>query len=212
MVIKEMTIDDCLKVLSRECLGRLACAHDNQPYVVPIYFVYEEPYVYGFTTLGQKVEWMRSNPLVCVELDAVENFNEWTSILLFGRYEELPEPPGNPEFDQELRRAHEPGQVMVQPMSVGCPSGQEARRHAYHLLQKHRVPWWEPGSTSETYRHLHQPSPTIFYRVRINRITGRRAMPSPGLPVASRTSPSARDREGLLRKFLHALLLRRRHF
>ena len=73
MVIQEMTRDDCLNALARARLGRLACTHENQPYVVPIYFVYEEPYLYGFTTPGLKVEWMRSNPLVCVELDAVED-------------------------------------------------------------------------------------------------------------------------------------------
>jgi len=191
MVIKEMTRDECLIALSRASVGRLACARDNQPYVVPIYFVYEDPYVYGFTTLGQKVEWMRSNPLVCVELDDVENFDQWTSILLFGRYEELPEPPSTPEFDQEQRRAGEPCQEMVHPISVGCPPGPQARRHAHELLQEHRVPWWEPGSASDDYRHSRQPSPSIFYRIRIDRITGRRAMPSSGPPVVSRTSPSA---------------------
>jgi len=205
MVIQEMSSDDCLIALSRATLGRLACAHDNQPYVVPIYFVYEEPYVYGFTTLGQKVEWMRSNPLVCVELDEVENFDQWTSILLFGRYEELPEPPRTPEFDQEQRPAHGPLQERKQPISVSCPPDQQARRQAHELLQKHRVPWWEPGSASEAYRHIHQPSPTIFYRIRIDRITGRRAMPSPGRPVASRSSPSARDSQSLLRRVFHAL-------
>ena len=84
MVVQEMMKNDCLDALARASLGRLACARDNQPYVVPIYFVYEEPYLYGFTTLGQKIEWMRSNPLVCVELDEVESYEQWMSILVFG--------------------------------------------------------------------------------------------------------------------------------
>ena len=73
------------------------CAHKNLPYVVPIYFVYEDPYLYGFTTLGQKVEWMRSNPQVCVELDEIVNGTQWMSIVIFGRYQELPDAPENVE-------------------------------------------------------------------------------------------------------------------
>jgi nitroimidazol reductase NimA-like FMN-containing flavoprotein (pyridoxamine 5'-phosphate oxidase superfamily) len=179
MLIQEMSERDCLDALTGARLGRLACAHDNQPYVVPIYFVYEEPYLYGFTTLGQKVEWLRANPLVCVELDEVENFDQWTSILLFGRYEELPEPPGTPEFDQEQRREHEPWQAMGPPVSVSSAPGQQARLRAHELLQAHRVPWWEPGSASGRHRNPDQPAPSIFYRVLVDRITGRRATPSP---------------------------------
>jgi nitroimidazol reductase NimA-like FMN-containing flavoprotein (pyridoxamine 5'-phosphate oxidase superfamily) len=205
MFIQEMSESDCFNALTRAKLGRLACARDNQPYLVPVYIVYEEPYLYGFTTLGQKVDWMRSNPLVCVELDEVENFDQWTSIFLFGRYEELPELPGTPEFDQEQRREHEPGQAMVSPTSVSSTPGQQARLHAHELLQEHRVPWWEPGCASGTHRNPDQPLTPIFYRIRIDRITVRRAPPSPGGPVGSRTCSPIRDSRGRLGKLFQAL-------
>src|SRR5262245_54151651 len=73
MLVQEMTEAECLNTLARTRLGRLACAHQNQPYIVPIYFAYEQPYLYAFTTPGQKVEWMRYNPLVCLEVDEVED-------------------------------------------------------------------------------------------------------------------------------------------
>ena len=41
MVIHEMTEKDCSEILSRTSLGRLGCALDNQPYVVPINFAHE---------------------------------------------------------------------------------------------------------------------------------------------------------------------------
>jgi hypothetical protein len=44
MIVREMTEAECLTTLARTRLGRLACAHENQPYVVPIYFVYETFY------------------------------------------------------------------------------------------------------------------------------------------------------------------------
>lgn len=38
MLIHRMTKAECLDLLARSRLGRLGCAHQNQPYVVPIYF------------------------------------------------------------------------------------------------------------------------------------------------------------------------------
>ena len=208
MFIQEMSETDCFNALTHARFGRLACAHDNQPYVVPIYFVYEGPYLYGFlygfTTLGLKVEWMRSNPLVCVELDEVENSDQWTSVIMFGRYEELPEHPGTPEWDQDQRRAHEPSHPMVRPTSVSSTPGQQARLHAHELLQQH-AEWWEPGLASRTHHNPDQPLTPIFYRIRIDRIIGRRAKHSPGGPVASRTSTPSRDSQGWLRSVFHAL-------
>ena len=204
MFIQEMSENDCSNALTRTRLGRLACAHDNQPYVVPIYFVYEGPYLYGFTTLGLKVEWMRSNPLVCVELDEVESSDQWTSIVIFGRYEELPELPETPVWTQYQRSPHEPSQPMVRPTSVSATPGQRARLHAHELLHQH-AEWWEPGCASRTHHNPDQPLTLVFYRIRIDRITGRRATRSPGGPVGSSTSAPARDSQGCLRRVFHAL-------
>ena len=105
MVIREMSREECLRVLAGARLARLACAHENQPYVVPVYLAYHErratTCLYGFTTPGQKVEWMRANPLVCVEVDEVAACDQWVSVIALGRYEELPESPGRD--DERLR-------------------------------------------------------------------------------------------------------------
>ena len=155
MLIQEMTEAECLTTLARTRLGRLACAHENQPYVVPIYFVYEKYFLYGFTTPGQKVEWMRSNPLVCVELDEIVNDTQWMSIVIFGSYKEL---------------------LDSQEGEKGCDL---ERLHAHELLQQH-AEWWEPGLASHTHRHPVQPLVPVFYRIRIDRISGRRVTPNPG--------------------------------
>jgi hypothetical protein len=38
---------------------------------VPIYFAYEPDHLNSFAAVGKKIEWMRANPKVCVELDEV---------------------------------------------------------------------------------------------------------------------------------------------
>src|SRR5471030_2000254 len=96
MVIREMSRNECLRVLAGARLARLACAHENQPYIVPVYLAYDKASacLYGFTTPGQKIEWMRANPLVCVEVDQITAYDQWVSIIATGRYEELPETLG----------------------------------------------------------------------------------------------------------------------
>ncbi len=119
MLIHAMTEDECGATLERVSFGRLACARDDQPYIVPIYFSYDRKHLYGVTTLGQKTEWMRSNPLVCVEIDERTSHFNWMSIVVFGRYEEMPD---TPEYEY-------------------------ARSHALEVLQK-RAMWWQPAWVS----------------------------------------------------------------
>ena len=89
MLIHELSESECRKVLAGTNLGRLACAHDNQPYVVPIYFAVDGEDLYSFATVGRKIEWMRANPKVCLEVDDITDQFHWTTVVAIGRYEEL---------------------------------------------------------------------------------------------------------------------------
>jgi len=114
---------------------------------VPFYFAYNNNSLYSFTTVGQKIDWMRANPLVCVEADEVVSPEEWVSVIVFGRYEELPDTP-----EYQLERAA-----------------------AYDLLQK-KAKWWEPGYV-KTILHTQHPAVPVFYRIHIVQIAGRHATP-----------------------------------
>lgn len=78
MVIREMSRDECFRILAGAGLARLACSQENQPYVVPVSLAYDEASgcLYGFTTPGQKLAWMRVNPLICVEVDEITAFDK----------------------------------------------------------------------------------------------------------------------------------------
>lgn len=143
-----MTEFECRKALQRATVGRLACARDNQPYVVPIYFAIDRDHLYAFTTLGQKVEWMRLNPRVCVEIDERTTHDQWESVVIFGQYEELPD----------------------------LPKFEAARAKALELLQQH-VMWWEPAYIGAAHRDVSHSEKPIVYRIRIERMTGHRATP-----------------------------------
>ena len=116
MLIQELTREECLDLLDRAHLGRLACACETQPYIVPIYFAYDNDYLYSFSTVGQKIEWMRANPNVCVETDEVTNSRQWLSVVVLGRYEELPD---TPEWHNTREYAHRKLRA-TQPCLVGA--------------------------------------------------------------------------------------------
>ena len=150
MLIQKMSESECLELLAGTGFGRLACAYDKQPYVVPFYFAYRANYIYSFATLGQKIDWMRSNPLVCVETDVVRSSQEWVSVIVFGRYEELED---SPEHARE-------------------------REVAQEVLQR-RAMWWKPAHVAmaqDEDAQAHSLAP-VFFRIKIERISGHRATP-----------------------------------
>ena len=149
MRIDEMSKQECCDLLTRLGFGRLACAHENQPYVVPVYFAYEVDRLYGFATMGQKIEWMRVNPLVCLQVDEVRSPLEWVSVVVRGRYEEL--------SDRTKHYA-------------------KMRQHAQELLEK-RSMWSQTGfAAAQTRKQFNRRFP-IFYCIHIQQITGHRASP-----------------------------------
>ena len=128
MQIQEMTGEECRAALGQADFGRLACVRGNQPYIVPIHFSYDGQHLYGVTTLGQKVEWMRSNPLVCLEIDERTDQYHWMSVVVFGRYEEI----------------------------LDTPAHQHTRAHALEALEK-RTLWWEPACVPAGRREQRPP-------------------------------------------------------
>jgi len=149
MFIHEMTEFECHQALQQATVGRLACARDNQPYVIPIYFAFDGQHVYAFTTLGQKIEWMRSNPQVCLEIDERTAHDQWTSVIVFGQYEEL----------------------------TDLPQHKAARVKAHELLRRKHAMWWEPAYLGAAHRDIPHSVTPIFYRIKIERMTGHRATP-----------------------------------
>lgn len=146
MQIHELSVAECTAVLIRSHLGRLACAHFEQPYIVPIHFSFDAQRhcLYAFSMIGQKIEWMRDNPKVCVEVEEIDDKNHWTTVLVFGRYEELQR----------------------------TPEHAEARARAEQSFDQ-RQEWWLPAAghvRSREHEHM------VVYSIQIDRLTGRRAV------------------------------------
>jgi uncharacterized protein len=92
-LIQELTSEKSLELPVGTRFGRLGCAQGGQPYDVPFYSAYNNECLHSFFMVRRKIEWMRANPLVCVEADEVVSSEKWASVIVFGRYEEIPDTP-----------------------------------------------------------------------------------------------------------------------
>ena len=145
MRIHELTDAESAAVVGRSELGRLACARNDQPYIVPIHFNFDADRrcLYAFSSVGQKIQWMRENPKVCVEVDEITDKDHWTTVLIFGGYEELGD----------------------------SPDDRAARQRAQEFFES-RPEWWLPAAAKTTSR---EPHALVVYRIRIDRLSGRQA-------------------------------------
>ena len=88
--------------------------------------------------------------MVCVEVDEVVSAQEWVSVIVFGRYEELPD----------------------------TPEWQSVRVAAHQLLKQYAM-WWEPAYVKTVLHGAQRPLVPIFYRIHIRQMSGHRATPDP---------------------------------
>jgi nitroimidazol reductase NimA-like FMN-containing flavoprotein (pyridoxamine 5'-phosphate oxidase superfamily) len=150
VLVEEMTAEECRKAMSSAVFGRLASVQDGQPYVVPVSFAVDGDYAYLFSMPGRKVDSMRKNPRVCLEVDDVNGQTSWASIVVLGRYEELPDTPD-----------HRPDRMRAQRLLNGHPS------------------WWLPGAVADAGRVASESVTPVFYRICMEHLTGRRGVPAP---------------------------------
>lgn len=135
MLIHELTPTECREVLCRANLARLACARADQPYVVPVSFAYdtESHCLFSFSTVGKKVDWMRQNPKVCVEVDDVGDRFHWTTIVIFGRYDEIAD---SAEYKEVRQRAHD---LFEQRTEWWLPGAARLGPHEHHAVVVYRI-------------------------------------------------------------------------
>ena len=95
-----------------------------------------------------EIDRMRANPLVCVEADEIVSRHNWQTVVIFGRYQELPD---TPEFHRTRAVAHD-------------------------LLAKTAM-WWEPGYVKTLHQGEERPLQPIYFRISISEISGHQEIP-----------------------------------
>ncbi len=146
MIIREMTHNECMAMVARFHLARLACAKDNVPYVIPIQYAHSGIRLYAFSMPGKKLDFLRTNPRACVLIDDLESRHRWKSVVLDAVFHEL---PSTGQRDDE-------------------------RLKAWTLLSDD-VDWWEPGALKPQAQPTVAVSPHVFFDLEIITASGREA-------------------------------------
>ena len=167
MLIQDMNRQMSIDLVSETRIGRIACAHGSQPYVTPFSYAYDEGFIYSFATMGKKVEWMRANPLVCVEVEKIASHREWRTVVIFGRFQELHESRELPDL----------------------------RKFAHDLLARTAM-WWEPGAVKTLHWGVERKLEAVYFRISIDEITGHQAFADAPAAESGSPDTAARQAPG----------------
>ena len=77
------------KLLKDQLVARIGCHANDITYVLPLSYAYDGTYIYGRTFDGLKVQMIRENPKICVQVDDIQNLANWRSVIAWGVFEEL---------------------------------------------------------------------------------------------------------------------------
>lgn len=88
-MIGPLSQQEARALLSKARTGRLGCLVDDGPYVVPVNYVFHDDRIYVHSLPGRKINAMRANPRVCLQVDDIQDAYHWRSAIAFGRYEEV---------------------------------------------------------------------------------------------------------------------------
>jgi len=89
MNIGMMRDTDSLAILREGTMGRLGCIAAGWPYVVPVNYFFDGKDVYIHSLPGKKIDALRANPRVCLQVDEIKDSYHWRSVIAYGTFEEV---------------------------------------------------------------------------------------------------------------------------
>ncbi len=88
-MIAQLGQQDARRLLSEGRLGHLGCIDGQDPYVVPVYYLFDGECVYCHSLPGNKISALRTNARACLQVEEIKDTFHWSSVIAFGVYEEI---------------------------------------------------------------------------------------------------------------------------
>ena len=76
--------DECLQLLARKRVGRIAFSHRDRVDIEPLHYVLDGEWIYLRTSAGSKVATIVHNQWVAFEVDEEEETFRWRSVVVHG--------------------------------------------------------------------------------------------------------------------------------
>jgi len=81
---RELSREECIALLDRHQVGRLAFTQRERLDIEPIHYVHVDGWLYGRTQPGTKLEVLLHNRWVAFEVDEVDALFDWRSVVVRG--------------------------------------------------------------------------------------------------------------------------------
>lgn len=88
-MLGELTQDQIDRLLKSQTFGRIGVSSQDRTYIIPINYIFDGADVYAHSLPGTKLQLMRSNPEVCLQVDKIKDGSTWQSVLAWGIFQEL---------------------------------------------------------------------------------------------------------------------------
>jgi nitroimidazol reductase NimA-like FMN-containing flavoprotein (pyridoxamine 5'-phosphate oxidase superfamily) len=144
-----LTTNEVIRVIKGNYTGHLGFIAQNSPHVLPITYYYDESNnsIISYSAEGNKIDAMRENNNVCLQIEEIVSNNNWQSVLVYGTFEEL----------------------------HGADAKQKL--HQFTEGVREIIKWKEKRQTDfigEFSSKLSSRGTSIVYRININEFTGKR--------------------------------------
>ncbi len=131
---RAMNESETLELMAAAKVGHLGCVVEDEPYVVPINYLFEDGslfahstmggvsinhVVYGHSLMGRKIRALRTHPRACLQVEEIGDDFRWRSAIVFGDFEEIRQ---EPERTQVMRQLLERYPLLTPVESVAAKS------------------------------------------------------------------------------------------
>ena len=89
-MIKNLDQKQMLYILENNYIGHLGYIFQGKPFVIPITYFFERKnnIIICYSGDGHKINAMRKNNAVCLQIADIDSVNEWKSVLVHGSFEQ----------------------------------------------------------------------------------------------------------------------------
>jgi nitroimidazol reductase NimA-like FMN-containing flavoprotein (pyridoxamine 5'-phosphate oxidase superfamily) len=100
---RELSAEESRGILQRNNVGRVAYAFHDRVDIQPIHYVFDDAWIYGRTSRGNKFATLAHNPWAAFEVDEARGLFDWDSVVVKGHLELLdPELASQDAYDRGL--------------------------------------------------------------------------------------------------------------
>lgn len=146
--MKDLQTKDIFALLNNNYIGHLAFISDGKPYTIPItYYFDQKDSIVAYAGEGHKIQAMRQNPNVSLQVESINSVDNWQSVLVHGVFEEVHS--GDAKF-------------LLHEFAEGVKS----------VINKieHKNPQFISDFTCDVYA----TGVTVVYRIKISKMTGKK--------------------------------------